>query len=280
MLSIKPISNTARSRSQAVNRGILSSPRSQAGFIISGILTVILVAVLFAALLLLVFKGKDHLRPVKGNGIPDIRQIECSDFDRLRLSGTVDAVLRQCSVTTVVIHGDENLLPLIECEQQNSTLVIRNKRGLKPQLDLVVEICTPTVSSIVLSGAADLTAIDVVSKQLELCLSGVGDLNFSGHADNLDIKLSGVGDLELAGSASELTAVVSGVGDLDAAALQAEQITIKVSGVGDAVVHPLVRLQATVSGLGDITYYGNPAELAVSVSGAGEITSVNNSIEH
>ena len=209
--------------------------------------------------------------PVKGNGIPGERIVECGDFTQLNLNGTVDVILRHCPVTSIIIHGDENLLPLVEFDKKQSILTITDTRPLKPQLKMLIEICTPTISSIELSGAADLTAIDLRCNQLTLRLSGAGDLDFSGHVGFLETSLSGVGDLHLAGRANSLSAKLSGVGDLRAASMPVEQVEVSVSGVGDATVRPLASLKANISGVGDITYFGDPSEQKFTVTGIGEI---------
>ncbi len=209
--------------------------------------------------------------PVKGNGIAGERWIECGEFSRVQLNGTVDVKLQQCPNTSVVIKGDDNLLDLIDCVLQNGTLMIDNDEQLQPKLGLLIEICTPVLNAVTLSGAADLTALDLACGQLELILNGVGDINLSGKIDNLQVGLSGVGDLNLTGKAGTMDAALSGVGDLNAADLVTESVTVNLSGVGDAVVHPLSSLDASVSGVGDIIFHGNPTKLSKQVSGAGEI---------
>lgn len=250
--------------------------RLEAGFIISGILSLLLVVILFSALFVLMLNGRCNMHNVKGNGIPGELQVELNDFNRLRLGGTVNARVTQCPITSVVIRGDENLLPLVNFEIDQGVLEIENKRGFTPRLELIIDICTPTLEGITLSGAADLTAVDLICEKLELRLSGVGDLNFSGQADYLEVRLTGVGDLLLTGKATEMDAVVSGVGDLNAADLETESVTVKVSGVGDAVVFPRTALDARVSGVGDVIYYGSPTKVSRHVSGAGEIIHRNN----
>jgi len=261
----------SRQPRRRTNLPLLPQIYTEHGFIISGLLTLLLVIALFSAFFVLIFNGKSHGRMIEGNGVMAEQVIECTEFTQLRLGGTVDAVLHQCPATSIVVHGDENLLPLIEFDWEGETLVIRNTRGFKPKLELQIEICAPRLESITLSGAADLTAHDFTSEYLELKLSGVGDLVFSGEVDDLEAHLSGVGDLRLEGRAALLTATVSGVGDLDAGQLPTDRVEIKVSGVGDAVVYPIQALNARVSGVGDIIFHGDPEELRVSSSGAGDI---------
>jgi hypothetical protein len=244
--------------------------RQEAGFIGTGALTIVLAFILLATFTLY---GSCQMQKTKGNGIPGDRLVEIGQFKRVKLGGTVDAIIRQCPSTSILIHGDENLLPLIDFELKQDVLIISNKRDIAPELGLLIEICTPIINGITLSGAADLSALDLECEVLELRLSGVGDMEFTGQADYLEVAISGVGDLQLVGSTGKLDAVVSGVGDLKADNLAADRIDIKVSGVGDAVVYPIHTLDARVSGVGDIIYVGNPSEQRTHVSGAGEIIS-------
>jgi len=242
--------------------------RREAGFIGTGMLSLVLA---FALLSIFTLNGSCQMQKTKGNGIPGERLVEIGQFEQVQLGGTVDAVIRQCPSTSIVIHGDENLLPLIDFELKQGVLIISNKRDIAPELGLMIEICIPIVSGIMLSGAADLSAINLECDILELQLSGVGDMEFTGQADYLEVAISGVGDLQLVGDTGKLDAVVSGVGDLDAGNLTANRVDVNVSGVGDAVVYPLHTLDARVSGVGDIIYFGNPPEQRTHVSGAGEI---------
>jgi hypothetical protein len=80
-------------------------------------------------------------------------------------------------------------------------------------------------------------------------------------ADGFRADLSGVGDLELAGECVALEANVSGVGDLDAADLRCANVTVTVSGVGEAKVYASESVDASVTGMGDISIAGDPKEV-------------------
>jgi len=64
---------------------------------------------------------------------------------------------------------------------------------------------------------------------------------------------------------------MSGAGGLDAFDLKAEYARIRISGVGGADIYVTKELDAKISGLGDVTYRGNPANIDKSVSGLGTI---------
>ncbi len=53
--------------------------------------------------------------------------------------------------------------------------------------------------------------------------------------------------------------------------LVAREVEIGISGAGDATVHATESLKARVSGVGNITYYGDPEHKRTKVSGLGHI---------
>jgi len=110
-----------------------------------------------------------------------------------------------------------------------------------------------------------------VSELRKLRLSGAGTVNATKlDADSLSISISGAGDGNIAGRSNSLSISISGAGSLDAAGLQAKRATVIVSGAGDVTVNASEELDARVSGAGDIWYIGSP-KLQSKVSGAGTI---------
>ena len=97
---------------------------------------------------------------------------------------------------------------------------------------------------------------------IALDASGVVDGSISGvDSDDLNLDISGVGDLTLSGICGRMDADVSGVGDLDAGALKCRNVDVTVSGVGEATVFASEGVDARVSGMGDITVFGSPKQV-------------------
>ncbi len=82
--------------------------------------------------------------------------------------------------------------------------------------------------------------------------------------------LSGAGDVQVAGAADELRLTLSGWGNFDAAGLTSSKATIELSGAGDVNVHAEKELVATVKGAGSVTYYGQP-QVQQTISGSGSV---------
>ncbi|MBY0420710.1 MAG: DUF2807 domain-containing protein [Parvularculaceae bacterium] len=103
--------------------------------------------------------------------------------------------------------------------------------------------------------------------------SGVVDGSVEGvDAEAMSIRLSGVGDLDVKGKCGALSASLSGVGDLDAENLECKTASVTVSGAGKASVYATEKVAASVGGVGSIVVYGAPKEVSRSSSLFSSIT--------
>lgn len=110
---------------------------------------------------------------------------------------------------------------------------------------------------IVGSGDVELRGIEATRTKLEL--RGSGGISLTALASNeVDVALTGSGDVTLKGTAETAGLSVAGSGGIHAVDLQAEDVTAQVAGSGDIDCHATARLDANVSGSGDIHYRGNP----------------------
>jgi hypothetical protein len=93
------------------------------------------------------------------------------------------------------------------------------------------------------------------------------------EADSLTLRVSGHGDVKAAGRVGHLDAEVSGPGDARLAGLTARTGRVAVHGPGDADVHVTDALSIEVHGPGDVSYRGNP-RVTQEVSGPGDVTRI------
>ena len=63
----------------------------------------------------------------------------------------------------------------------------------------------------------------------------------------------------------------SGAGDVNARELDADEVDVNISGAGDVEVTALKRIDARISGVGEIDYWGRPEKERTRVSGIGDI---------
>jgi hypothetical protein len=87
---------------------------------------------------------------VVGNGNVAREPRNTGEFNAISLSGGMGLKLRQGSPASVVVHGDSNLLPLIETiVKGDKSLKLRWKRGVsvRSHAPLFVEVVAPQVQA-------------------------------------------------------------------------------------------------------------------------------------
>lgn len=199
------------------------------------------------------FKGS-HIfgRGEKGSGDLVTRRFDVADFDRIELDGGFDVYVTvggACEVTATV---DDNLAELFTAEVAQGALSLDWKKPCRPDRKCRVDVTLPELTGFTVNGAGDVE------------ITGV-------HGPSLALRINGAGDMEVSGSVDELELVIAGAGDVSAGDLDAQDVEVRVNGAGDATVRAARNLDATVSGVGDIRYLGDPERKRTRVSGVGDI---------
>ena len=92
------------------------------------------------------------------------------------------------------------------------------------------------------------------------------------RGDQFDVNYRGAGSLQMNGRVGHLRLNAEGVGEVVAKDLVAQDADVTFRGIGEVSVHAKNRLNASVQGLGNLTYYGKPQSVSRSVSGIGNVT--------
>ncbi|WP_306395420.1 head GIN domain-containing protein [Telluria beijingensis] len=91
------------------------------------------------------------------------------------------------------------------------------------------------------------------------------------RGDTFDVNYRGAGSLQMTGHVGHLRLNAEGVGEVVAKDLVAKDADVTFRGIGDVSVHATNRLNASVQGLGNLTYYGKPQSVSRSVTGIGSV---------
>jgi hypothetical protein len=103
-------------------------------------------------------------------------------------------------------------------------------------------------------------------------LSGAGNLTIANYAqDDLDIEVSGSGDVTGAGKAKSVKLDISGDSTVDLGALATDSADAEISGSGKATIAPANAADLHISGDGEIDLKTRPVKLNSDVSGSGKI---------
>lgn len=196
----------------------------------------------------------DFGRGAKGSGDMETRELSLDEFRALEIGGAFEVDVRFGKKQKVAITIDDNLWEHLDARVKGHWLKIDWDRSVRPSDECRIEI--------------------VVRDLQELSVRGACDAHIHGFAGaRFTYELSGAGNLEMDGKVEFLEIDISGAGDADTRDLEAQHVEVRISGAGNAEVHAERSLEARVSGVGNLTYYGDPEEKDTSVSGMGSIKS-------
>jgi hypothetical protein len=210
--------------------------------------------------------GSDDFRMQRGGSQPEVtRNLTWAGGDRLQIEVPGEVVYVQGANPGIVVTGPKDLADRIRAVGDRLTLdeedgsahgYIRwNGQGFhvwSAEDRIKVTVTAPAVTSFDLVGSADLELRDYDQPQLNLILSGSGDVTGGGAARTVRID-------------------VSGAGDVDLTALNTVDADVQVSGSGDVRVGPTGKAVVDISGSGDVDLTRRAAEVRRTLSGSGDI---------
>ncbi|OIQ66943.1 hypothetical protein GALL_514840 [mine drainage metagenome] len=182
--------------------------------------------------------------------------------------------LKQDSSFAIKITADDNLLKYIKTNLQGDKLRIYSKRSFCSGLVLVT-IGVKNLEQIKASGAVEVDGDGkLVTKDLNIDLSGATKVNLDLNAANVTTSGSGATELNLKGEATSHNIMISGVGHVYALDFVVGSCNIESSGAGHCEVNVLNNLNVHSSGASEVKYKGHPS-ISNDKSGASSIEQVN-----
>lgn len=198
------------------------------------------------------FVGRTGKR-VTGSGKIVSEQRSVPPFTAISTSGALNVEVTCQKEQSLELEADDNLLPLVKTEVRDGTLHVRNEKDYSSGKSIRVRITVPDVAALTSSGAGEFTLADVRNERLEIENSGAATVRAAGETKTLRVELNGATRLQ-------------------AGNLKAEDVTVEMSGAGSADVYATSELTANISGVGKVTYSGDPKVVNKNVSGFGSIT--------
>ena len=216
---------------------------------------------------------------VHGDGNIKTEDRPVSDFKNVDVSGAAKVLVSQGDHPSVKIEGDENLLPYMEVNQIGNKIEVREKPGfnLATTTDIKVYVTAPVFNDIDASGACDIIGQTKITNPEDLAMhvSGAGDIRMEVEAPHLKADVSGSGSIYLKGQTKDVYLELTGAGHAHCFDLLSESTKVEISGAGSAEVYASVKLEADVSGAGNVKYKGNASDVKQDVSGAGSVQKVD-----
>lgn len=206
-----------------------------------------------------------------GNVTKQVRMIK--SFSEINIDGLFDVTISQGDKESVTVETDANLQEFVEVSNNgNSLMVGLVSLKIKKISHMKIHIVLKDVSKITGHGLGDLkTGMILKLALLELRINGVGDAKFKLDCNQFNLKCEGVADVYLSGTSKRVKMDCRGVGDIHAYDLKVTDLKLKQTGVGDTKVHVTGDLTIDFSGVGDISYKGEPKTKKIEQEGVGTV---------
>lgn len=214
-------------------------------------------------------------RCVEGNGSVVSQEIDLDNFEGIHLKIFAEVYIKQGPTQKVVAESHQNIIDLIERDVRNRVWEIETSRCTRDIARLKLFITLPNIDQLSISGSGDIISENIlVAGQMDISLSGSGNIDAGVDVEDLYTRVSGSGDVFLEGTAGFHEINISGSGDISSFKLLTDKTDVQISGSGDADVHAAGSLKVKISGSGDVRYKGNPS-LDVQISGSGSVVDAN-----
>ena len=212
----------------------------------------ILVGILTAALIG-AFSACHHVgKGVQGSGIRKTEKRDLGSFTAIQASGAYEMKVTCQQPASFEIEGDDNILPLIKTEVRDGVLHINNEKSYNPTKPIAIRIALADLNRFATDGAADVSITNVKNDKLSVNSTGAAKIKAEGQTKLAEIN-------------------VPGAAKIDASTLRAERATVMVNGAAQVDVYASQQLDVTVSGVGQVTYDGNPGIVNKNVTGLGRV---------
>ena len=211
------------------------------------------IATVSFAAFLFSLSGCRHLgKGIQGSGVRKTEKRDLPAFKSIETNGAFAIDVNCQQPASFEIEGDDNLLPLVKTEVRNEVLRIYSDDSYTATKAISVRMSLPDLQAISSNGAADIHATNVKNDQLTISWQGAGRIEAAGETKFIDISSTGAGKL-------------------DTSRLRAERAKVSVTGAAQIDVYASQQLDVTVSGVGQVTYHGNPGVVNKSVTGFGSV---------
>ena len=202
------------------------------------------------------------------------RKLDIKDFKGITLGNSAQVFLSPGDRIEVRVEGQENIIANLTTDVSGGVWRIGFKKPVSHAETLRIYITMDQLLMAKISGSGNISGQGLFKggRDLELGVSGSGNIHLDVEADDIEATISGSGNIRVSGKASGLNLGISGSGNMDFRDLKADEASVRISGSGGMKMNVTELLEARISGSGDVRYTGRP-RVNTSISGSGRVRS-------
>ena len=188
---------------------------------------------------------------VLGSGLSVSEPRTVPEFGSIVVGDDLDVVVKYGSSPLILLHGDDNLLPMVVTDVRGDRLVVEVREGYQLDPPPRIEIHSPRLTSIAYQGAGTARVLGLEGEGVELVLTGSGSLEAAGRMRAVRVRAVGSGAVDL--SQLEVDeADVDSIGSGDVAVRALRLVTVRSVGSGEVEVAGGARIDEKAIGSGRV----------------------------
>jgi hypothetical protein len=209
---------------------------------------------------------------VKGAGEVVSKDLNLDSFSSLELAISGDVILSKGSSQNVRVESQQNIIDILNTTVSGNTWKIKFDKNVSNYKTLKIYVTIPTLTSVGISGSGNINTTNSFDNldDLNVFLSGSGDIQLNASGKSMKTNLSGSGNISLEGASAIHDIKISGSGDINAFNLEVEEASVQISGSGQCELNVSKNLDIRISGSGDVTYKG-AANVKSKITGSGDV---------
>jgi Putative auto-transporter adhesin, head GIN domain len=194
--------------------------------------------------------GQDR---VSGSGTVQRQSRAVGALHAVLVSGTTNVRVSVGQPESLVVEAQPNIAELIQTSVSDGKLTVDEKKPYVTDKEAIVRLTVPVLDSLSLRGSSNATIAKATGP-------------------SLDISIAGAGNVEANGAVDRLTLDCSGAGNADLTHLVARDAVVKLSGVGNANMNVTGTIDASIFGVGSVTYRGSARVVHQEIRGVGSLS--------
>jgi hypothetical protein len=203
--------------------------------------------------------GSNRSLSASGNQVTQNRQV--SGITRVELAANGNLEIRQGQSESLVVTGDEAILPALLTNVSLGQMTIRYdpRYNIRNNAPVKMVLTVKDLNELKLSSSGTVKVGPLTTRNFSLILSSSCNVTVQGlQADKVTTRITSSGDIVMQGTAGTLNLDVSSSVNFQAGDLKVQNANLRISSSADVTLWVVKDLQANISSSSNIAYYGNP----------------------
>ncbi len=198
------------------------------------------------------------------------------DFDQVSTVGPQDIVITYGEEFSVRAEGPMGALSQLEAVVSHDRLLIRPKDGdLDGSLgDLGTStfyITMPALEWLSTEGSGEVEVDRIAGESFVGIIGGASEIQIDDiEVEDLEFRITGAGEVEMAGSANNTSIIISGAGEVHGEGLRSTDARVAISGLGEVDLTVEEEADVAVTGAGEVDIFGD-ATCSITQSGLASV---------